>query len=121
MSTAAEREPLLSNQPSDDSTDQNGQQKPGIVPQREVVLAIPNHLTGETFDNVPVHKRKLGLLRILSRRYQSSHASVHDSGLTSVIFIIFNSMLGTGLVSIPLNPRFLIYRRTGSSPLRVLS
>jgi len=25
---------------------------------------VPNSLTGETFDNVPVHKRKLGELQI---------------------------------------------------------
>ena len=27
------------------------------------VLVVPNPLTGETFDNVPVHKRKLGELQ----------------------------------------------------------
>ena len=77
------------------------------------MLAIPNHLTGETFDNIPVHKRNLGPLQTPSRRHQSSHRPVHDSGLTSATFIIFNAALGTGLVSVPLGQRLLIHRRIG--------
>ena len=75
MSTDAEREPLLSTQPAAyGSPEQDQQPKPGIVPQtvvvrvltlsRVFVLVAPNPLTGETFDNVPTHKRKLGGLWI---------------------------------------------------------
>ena len=55
MSTAAEREPLLSNLPADDSIDQNGQQKPGIVLQTEVAR-IPL-LTARVSDTEPPHWR----------------------------------------------------------------
>ena len=131
--TAAEREPLLSTRSGDDSVGQNGGMKPGIVPQTvimrillliRIVLATPNHLTGETFDNVPVRKRKLGEPRISPRLHQSSHNRVHELGLTSAIFVIFNRMIGTGLASIPLNSRSLRalnHGRTGSSLLRASS
>jgi len=63
-------------------------------------LAVPNPLTGETFDNVPVHKRKLGELWILFRPHQPSHYHVCDLGLISAISLIFNRMIGTGSDSI---------------------
>ncbi|KAF9652380.1 amino acid transporter [Thelephora ganbajun] len=80
MPTDAEREPLLSTRSRDDFESQDGQLKP----------AIPNHLTGEAFDNVPVHKRKLGL--------------------TSAVFLIFNGMIGTGIFATP----SVILRSAGS-------
>ena len=88
------------------------------------MLAIPNHLTGETFDSVPVHKRKLGELQILSQLHQPPHCAVHDLGLTSAIFLIFNGMIGTGLAYMSFHPRspgVLIRERIGSSLLQVLS
>jgi len=65
MSTDGEREPLL---PKDNPASENGP-KPGTTcstdgraerPAECFMSAVPNHLTGETFDNIPVHKRKLG-------------------------------------------------------------
>jgi hypothetical protein len=73
MSADPELELLLSAEPGDDPNTQ-GVLEPGTsAVMRTVrtsslpfVSAAPNHLSGETFDNVPVHKRKLGEMRALS-------------------------------------------------------
>ena len=75
MSADPEREPLLPAEPNDDPKSQDTLKSGTCAVIRTVtartsyspfVSAVPNHLTGETFDNVPVHKRKLGELRTLS-------------------------------------------------------
>ncbi|KAF9788570.1 amino acid transporter [Thelephora terrestris] len=80
MPADTEREPLLSTLQGGDSTSGDGRVKP----------AVPNYYTGEAFDNVPTHKRKLGL--------------------TSAIFLIFNRMIGTGIFATP----SVILRSAGS-------
>jgi hypothetical protein len=74
MSADPEREPLLPAEPNDDPKSQDVLKSGTCAVMRTVtaqasrspfVSAAPNHLTGETFDNVPVHKRKLGELRTL--------------------------------------------------------
>lgn len=89
--------------PRDNSVGEKDRLEPGIISEMAAVrvllltVRVVDHSTGETFDNVPQHKRKLGELQFLFLLHRWSHHHFHDVDPTETERLLLGLILSLSI------------------------